>query len=307
MRLELTKIVAMANKREEETEKQLETIVSNCDAKNADMEVKVEAVSKKVTEIATDCEKVLGRVTGFMASTNEVVEKITTTQTEVKIRLDQIDRSFARLKEETDTLDNDRLRDTIIAKKVQTEEKIPNDSKAILELIRGLTKQMIEDVLGREARTKYIGLAFPIDPTKMKLGNKEVPPFKFQFRAREDSLEFKSKAVDMAKKPNGKYSGAYFTFPQNAATRIRVQVLWAIAKNLKNDTTESWVSQGTTRPSLMFKPENLKYPRALSYVQAVTEFGDKVPRQELVAPANLANRFFRGEVERIFIILEDTK
>ena len=104
--------------------------------------------------------------------------------------------------------------------------------------------------------------------------------------------------------PGSQLDKVYFSHPHNPSTRIRVQILWAIAKALRKSKTEAWVSQGSTRPSLMIKTE--KAPRILSYIQAIKEYGFLVEESELTHAKEVANRFFKGELEAIFVILSDS-
>ena len=80
-------------------------------------------------------------------------------------------------------------------------------------------------------------------------------------------------------------------------------ILWEIAKILKEAKCESWVAQSTTRPLLMVKTG--QYPRSYGYVQAIQENLNFLSKCDLSEPNKLANRFFRGEVQRLFIILKD--
>ena len=220
-----------------------------------------------------------------------------------QFRMNDMDLSIARLKEETDMLDNERMRDTIIVKKLMHGDNIPQKNPELIDLIKAIAKEMTEKITGFEPPIKYIGLAFPIDTTRMDKAPKEVPPFKIQFRNKEDCIEFKVKAIIEAKKPNGSYSGTYLIHPQNPATRVRTMILWEIAKILKEAKCESWVAQSTTRPLLMVKTG--QYPRSYGYVQAIQENLNFLSKCDLSEPNKLANRFFRGEVQRLFIILKD--
>ena len=117
------------------------------------------------------------------------------------------------------------------------------------------------------------------------------------------AAEFRSKAIIMAKKPNSRYAGAYLVYPVNAATRIRITILWEISKSLKAEGKDTWVAQSNCKPTLMIKTG--QYPKAYTYVQACLEFGSKIKPELLVKPNSLAEKFFPTEVERIFIILKD--
>ena len=232
-------------------------------------------------------------------NTNEITKNHQTSQ----LRMNDMDLSIAKLKEDTDMLDNERMRDTIIVKKLLHSDIVPQKNPELIDFIKVTAKNMIEKITGFELPLKYIGLAFPIDITRMGKTPKEVPPFKIQFRNKEDCIDFKIKSIIEAKKPNGSYSGTYLVHPQNPATRVRTMILWEFAKILKEAKFESWVAQSTNRPLLMVKTG--QYPKAYGFVQAIQENQNYLSKCDLTEPNKLANRFFHGEVQRLFIVLTD--
>ena len=54
----------------------------------------------------------------------------------------------------------------------------------------------------------------------------------------------------------------------------------------------------------MIKAE--KYPRAYNFVQAVREFEGKINQKELQHVRLVAEKFFAGEVQSLFIVLKDS-
>ena len=229
--------------------------------------------------------------------------KIQSNHLNLKTRLDSLDLTIARIKEENDVSENERMRDTVIIKKFVLTETVTTKAQDLVDLVKKLAADMIKEIMGKDLETRFIGLAFPVEPTRMAEKPKEVPPFRIQFRNREDALDFKSKAIDLAKKPNGTYSGIYLVHPHNAATRIRISILWILAKALKDVSIEAWVAQSTSRPLLMVK--KTQYPKGFGFVQAILEHENFIEKCDFTEPNKLANRFFRGETQRLFIVLND--
>ena len=270
--------------------------------------------AKKTKQKEDRMDTILARMESLLDSANQKSEanarNIETNTIEIKqnhqtsmVRMNEMDLSIARLKEETDMLDNERIRDTIIIKKLIHTCEVPNKNQDLAELIKETAKNMVSYTLGFDPQIKYIGLAFPIDLARMAKSPKEVPPFKIQFRNKEDCIDFKIKAIIEAKKPNAKYSGAYLVHPQNPATRVRTMILWEIVKVLKAAKVEAWVAQSSTRPMLMIKKG--QYPKSFGFVQAIQENQNFLSKCDLTEPNKLANKFFRGEVQRLFLVLKD--
>ena len=269
---------------------------------------------KKMRQSEDRMESILARMEtlleGAQTTNAENAEKIGANKMSIdknqqttRLELDGINLTIARLKEDNDVLDNDRMRDTIIIKKIKVNNNLPTQPQELQDFIKEFGKNMIEAILPNQPEVKYIGLAYPIEVARMAKAPKEVPPIKIHFKDREVALSFKAKAIDLAKKPSGTYSGAYLVHPLNPATRIRIQILWQLVKILKEAKFEAWVAQSTSRPMLMIKKG--QYPKAFGFVQAITEHQNYIDKCDFTEATKLANRFFKGDVQRLFIVLSD--
>ena len=262
-------------------------------------------------------EAMVNKVTG---QTEQNTKDIAEVRDETKEKFRQLDLTLARLKEETDTADNERMRDTVIIKKMVTEATIPKTPHDLNTLIKKEANEMVKNLLKKEDLIRYIGLAFPVNNATKKSGSgsgsqqsqrseqsqiNDLPPIKIQFKKRDDCVEFRYKAIEESKKYNARYSGVYLVHPQNPATRVRVMIMWAMAKNLKNEKekVDAWVNQASPKPTLIVK--KAKAQKVYTFVQAVVTFGHIVKNDELTQPTTLANRFFKTEVSKLFIILKD--
>ena len=275
-----------------------------------------ESYSKKIKQTESRMEAILAKMESVMEIANIKVNENTQKITEnfdqiqanhsfVNAKFNEIDLTIARLKEESDMSENERMRDTVIIKKYVTANPVTTKVQDLVDFVKKIALEMITDIMDTQVATRYIGLAYPIDPTRMAKTPKEIPPFKIQFRSREDALDFKSKAIILAKKPNDKYSGIYLVHPLNAATRVRLAVLWILAQALKEVEIEAWVAQSTSKPMLMVKKG--QYPKSYGYVQAILEHENFISKCDFSEPNKLASRFFKGETQRLFIVLTDER
>ena len=210
---------------------------------------------------------------------------------------------FARLKEETDMFENEKMMDSVIVRKFPYGQVTVNSPAEVIKHMTHVGEELVKSVKMAKTDVKYIGPAFPMDLSKPQINPNGLPPFKITFIRKELGIRLRQICVDTAKKPDSHLAKVYFSHPQNASTRIRIQILWAIAKGLKSEGKECWVSQSSIRPSLMVKTE--KYPRSYSFVQAVREFEGKIDKKDLNHVRPVAEKFFKGELKRLFIVLED--
>ena len=217
--------------------------------------------------------------------------------------LDDINLTIAKIKEDSDVHDNERSRDTVIIKKLVNETNVPTKTQDLTDFVKEFTKEMIRNCCPVIPDIKYVGLAYPIELVRMAKAPKDIPPIKIHFKNKEDALDFKAKAIEQSKKPNGKYSGAYLVHPQNPAMRIRVMIMWQIAEAIKEAKFEAWVAQSSTKPMLMIKKG--QYPKSYGFVQAIQEHQNFLPKCDFTEANKLANRFFKGEAQRLFVVLND--
>jgi hypothetical protein len=240
----------------------------------------------------------------------ERIEETSTSHAELKKEVDKIskaDNSFsASVREDLDSVENLNARDTIIVKRLAATGEIPNDKKDLTNLIVTTAREIITLVLGSDKAMKFASpLYFSNNRRIAKEGErKELPPFRITFKLLSDSLEFKEKAITASKDPSSRLFKAYFSYQQAVGTRIRLSILWGIADALKKEKKDSWVSQSSPKPCLMVKDAG-PLVKTYCYLEAIDTFGEKVDPKILDEAKKLANRFFYGQVEKVFVILKD--
>ena len=212
--------------------------------------------------------------------------------------------TFARLKEETDMFENDKMTDSVIIRKFPYGQVRVDSPAEVIKHMKTVGEQLVKSAKISPQDIRYIGPAFPMDLSKPQLNPGEMPPFKIQFTSRELGIRMRQIFVDTAKKPDSHLAKVYFSHPQNASTRIRIQIMWAMVKGMRKDGKDCWVSQSTIRPSLMVKGD--KFPRSYSFVQAIREFGGKADKEDMKHVKPVAEKFFKGEIEKFFIIMTDS-
>ena len=221
----------------------------------------------------------------------------------------QSDNTFsASIKEDLDAVENQGSRDTVIIKKLATDKVIPTDRKELSTMIMEAGKELLTDVLGADANTKFKFIAplyFRNEKRVLKEGERnEYPPFKITFKHLTDAIVFKEKVILASKDKKSKLSGCYVSNQQNVGTRVRLMLLWGIVDALKKEKKESWVNQSAPRPTLQVKQTGTII-KTFSYIEAISSYGERIEKKIIDEATKLAHRFFYGQVEKIFIILKD--
>jgi hypothetical protein len=212
----------------------------------------------------------------------------------------------ATIREDVDAVDNLNSRDTVIIKKLKSEIDIPTDRKELAAVILEAGKKALREVLGTDSGMKFIApLFYRNDLRPLREGQrKEYPPFKITFKNLPDAVEFKEKSIKFSKIETHMMYKSYVANQQNVGTRVRLQLLWGVVEVLKKEKKDCWVTHGSPKPVLQVK-QNSTLIRSMSFVDAVTTYGDKIEKKTLEEARKLATRFFAGQVEKIFLVIKD--
>ena len=96
----------------------------------------------------------------------------------------------------------------------------------------------------------------------------------------------------------------YFTHMQNSSTRIRTMLLWGAVDAIKKEKKEAWVNLNMNKPNIQVK-EGGKIVKTLTFVGAMSEYGEKIDPKVISETTKAARWNFGGKLERLFIILKD--
>ncbi len=263
-----------------------------------------------ITEMRTDRTENKSRFTRCETK----VEDIAKVMVEVRERVEELeeraegeDLLTAEMREDIDGLENENLKSIVIIRKLPAAKPVPKDRKQLKTYIMETAKAIVADVLDEAAveEIKFSSTLYAtVDPKKKD--NKEglIPPFKIGFKTKDLGVKFREVAVKMAKEEGSHLATTYFTRCQSSATRLRAQLMWAVADAIKTKTKEVWVNQVSCKPMLQIK-EGGKIVRSLGFIKAMQEYGEKIPKKTLEDATKIAKKFFAGTLEKTFIVIKD--
>jgi hypothetical protein len=81
-------------------------------------------------------------------------------------------------------------------------------------------------------------------------------------------------------------------------------LLWSLADLLKTETKQVWVAQNLAKPTLQVK-EGMRITESLTFVKAMTKYGEKIPQKTLEEATRLAKKSFSGNLRETFVVLKD--
>ncbi len=242
------------------------------------------------------------------------VDNISNVMVEVRERIEELegkaeeeDLLTAEMREDIDGLENENLKNIVIVRKLPACSPVPKDRKQLKAYIMETAKAIVADVLDDNAvsEIKFSSTLYAtVDPSKKDNREGLIPPFKIGFKTKDMGVRFRELAVKMAKEEGSHLATTYFTHCQSSATRIRTQLMWAVADVIKTKDKEVWVNQVSCKPILQVK-EGGRIVRSLGYIKAMQEYGDKIPKKTIDDVTKTAKKFFTGKLEKTFIVLKD--
>ena len=213
--------------------------------------------------------------------------------------------SIALMKEDLDAVENERLRDIVLVRRLKSESRMPAKKNELNEVLKPIVLKLLSDLGVAEDELKFFALAYSsLDPKKQASRPGQVPAFKIGFKTKETGIKFKDAGAKASKDATSNLYKVGFTHQQCSGSRIRSAVMWAIVNKLKEEGKEAWVNSATNKPRLQIKTTE-KFPKDYTYIEAVNEFGQKLTKKDLKDLNDQARKFFKGQVEQVFVILKD--
>ena len=211
---------------------------------------------------------------------------------------------FARLKEEADYETNKSREDRVVITGLPAVRRGASTHKEkkdhYIELISGLVKIAVP---GLEPSPSVLDVYLTVKK------NRALPVVEARFDSVSGAIHFRTEAAKLAKENSGKFAGLFFTNAATLATRVRIEIMRAIALKLKTDTEDAYVQGFISRPLLHYRsvdPTNRiagGADRSYTFVDAVSRFGDLLMDPDLTTSYARAGHTFAGAMEHYFIVL----
>ena len=90
------------------------------------------------------------------------------------------------------------------------------------------------------------------------------------------------------------------------ATRVRIDIMRAIAKKIATEETEFFVSAYSSRPIMHVRPKDASQkPNAYTFSEAIARFGSDLVVTDLSDAYRRAGAAFKGQLQQNFVVLHD--
>ena len=215
---------------------------------------------------------------------------------------------FARLKEDQDFSYNKNREDRFTVTGLKVSSPPPKDALERKEFFRGLLAELILEACPELSPQPQVLDVF----VNMRYGR--GTPF---IEARLDSVTaastFRVAAAKLAKVDGSNFSGLFIANSVTLTTRVRIEILRAIAKRLTTVNEEAFVQGFSSRPMLHYQTrDHVPHPtagtnRSYSFVESVGRWGAQLTTVELLPAYRRARPAFIGSLEQYFVVLKESE
>ena len=209
---------------------------------------------------------------------------------------------LARIREEVDTAANIKKEDRVVMTGLRSATPLPTDprqkSEKLKEMAMGIFKALIPDFKGKIAYVNQgKGKTQAVQMMEVKLDSVENAAAIRKMFAEKRAKKELPKDLD----------SLFITNCVNLATRVRIDVMKAIARKLSTKSELAYVSGFISRPMLHIKKlpttQNARPIKSFTFIDSVTKFGHLVGRGDLDAAYSRAGNAFEGQVGQNFVVM----
>jgi hypothetical protein len=122
---------------------------------------------------------------------------------------------------------------------------------------------------------------------------------------------FRKEGAKLARDEHAEFSSLFFSNSVTQATRVRIEILKALAKKLSSPTENAYVQGFLSRPVLQYHAKAGARSRAegigrsYNFVDAMAKFGGRLTIDDLGLSYQRAGTTFDGAMSQYFIVLDD--
>ena len=231
-------------------------------------------------------------------------------------RLDNVEKDVSMLK--ADILARRHFDSLVTARLCEAQDTDLNKSREDRIVINGLTNTVPMPILAdekekwkKEMVAGVVNSIVPGSATKIVFinlgGNRDraIPLCEVKFADRETAIQIRKEFA--AKKKGGQDYGRLGIFNSvTLATRVRIEILWAMAKKIQNEKETATVLGYSSRPTLQVKDKSgQRRPLSLGFADSLMRYGKMLKEGDLVSAYKKAGTSFAGLLQQNFVVMHD--
>lgn len=209
---------------------------------------------------------------------------------------------FARTREELDMAANKLKEDRVVITGLSSTKPPPQDRAQKSIWLR----QLVMDTM-KKIKPDFNGSIVFINQGKNN--GKDIPMVEAKLNSVEVAVGLRKAFAEKRKEGDGRALGRlYVANSVSLSTRVRIDVMKALAKKLTVKDDSAHVASYSSRPILHVKttkPGGDSISRAYTFVDSIVKFGSILVQQDLDEAYKKAGSAFRGQMEQHFVVLRD--
>jgi hypothetical protein len=215
------------------------------------------------------------------------------------------DLMFARSREETDAGTNRNKEDRLIMNGITSATPLPTDPRERIEALKKIAGEVFGSLIP-DFQGKIVYLS------QGKGQSEPIPMLEVRLERTEHALAIRKAYAD--KKKNKKLSphleSLFISNSVSLATRVRVDIMKAVARKVSNAQDLAYVAGFTSRPMMHIRKAgppspSMKPLKSFSFIDTITRFGHLVDVEDLETAYGRAGNSFNGQLQQNFVVLNE--
>jgi hypothetical protein len=221
----------------------------------------------------------------------------------LKARFESDNLMFARLREEIDSTANKSREDRVVVTGITCKEPLPTENRQRIEKLKGLVAEVFEAIKP--------GFTGKILYASQGRNNDTLPVLEVKLDRVEHAVAIRKAFAEKRKKEklSGCLERIFISNSINVGTRVRIEILKAIAKRTSTAQDLSYVASFISRPVMHVRSrndKNAKPAKTYTFIDAVKQFGSRLKTEDLLEAYAKAGKAFSGQLEQNFVVLKES-
>ena len=258
------------------------------------MEVVVVAEAEKSKKMLEDESGPIVQASGSRRNIQEQIDEIVV---DIKERRHNDSMVLARIREEQDYQLNTKKEDRLLLMGLSSETRQPAGQAEAKKWLTDIVGAVLNKIVPESA--EHIQFVNAI-----RGAGGEVPVCEAKMKEKEWAVKIRREFGKLKK--DGKIEGRLFIANSvTLATRVRLEVLRAIARKCSSPREDMHVVAFTSRPLLQVKPKDGGQMTTLTFVDAIARLGKRMTEADFGFAYGRAGISFKGQMQQNFVVLHE--
>ena len=284
-----------------EAESAFETEMEVVDEEIEDPEERMDVVVVTEPEKEIDLVDESGPLAQASGSRKSVQDQINDIVIDIKERRHNDSMVLARIREEQDYQLNIKKEDRLLIMGMSSETRQPAGQTEAKKWLHDIVSEMLNKIVPESA--DHIQFVNAIRGARGEARG-EVPVCEAKMKEKEWAVKIRREFGKLKK--DGKIEGRLFIANSvTLATRVRLEVLKAIARKCSSPREDMHVVAFTSRPLLQVKPKDGGQMTTLTFVDAIARMGRRMSEADFGFAYGRAGISFKGQMQQNFVVLHE--